>query len=191
MAGDTYISDIKDALNFGGLEKFQVGKSDRNRTLLLPDLSPIPAGALIVSAKLRLFLENQQKVNSQKNDPILMEVFALTVPWDEGTNVGTNGVPNNGASWDERTAILDWTADGAEGDYRTPNVGQTPIPFAATNDWIQVNDVVAIIQEWVDGVSPNYGLILTSTHANNQNYSSTEDTQPNRYPRIEVTYTPP
>ncbi len=189
--GDTLIAKNKDELNFGSVGKLQVGLHDTRRTLLLPNLSPIPAGALIVSAKLRLFLENQGKKNSEKDDPIIMELFPLTVPWVVGTNDGSAGVPNNGASWNERTATLPWTADGAEGDYRTPNVGQTTIPFAATNDWVQVDDITAIVQEWVDGVTTNYGLILTGTHGNTQNFSSDDDIQPERYPRIEVVYAPP
>jgi len=191
MAADTYIAQNNANLNFGREINFLVGLHNERHTLLLPDLSSIPAGALIQSAKLRLFLDKQDKDNTESLDPIVMEVFPLTVPWDEGTNDGTIAVPNDGASWNERKPTLTWTGAGGDGDYQIPNVGQVSIPFAAKAEWITVNDIVAIVQEWVDGVSPNYGLILTGTHGNTQRFISNDDIQPGLSPIIEVVYTPP
>ena len=124
------------------------------------DVSTLPPGTEIVSAKLR---QMASKVFKRENSPKLISAYALSESWSEGSATGV--FASDGASYETRDAIVPWTTLG--GTYgATPisaatdeSSGISPPPSNFNGGWVSW-DLTALVQEWVDGVRPNYGVIL-------------------------------
>lgn len=102
------------------------------RTFLQYDLSAIPYGSVIRSAKLRLycyFWKGEQAANFTNN------VVRVTEDWDELTLCW-----NNMPQWDANKLYL-------PADTYPPTAN-------SWTDW----DITSLVQEWVNLVHPNYGL---------------------------------
>lgn len=102
------------------------------RTFLQYDLSYIPYGSVINSAKLRLYCyewKGEQAANYTTN------IARVTEDWDELTLCWYN-MP----AWDSENLYL-------PEDVYPPEAG-------TWTDW----DITALVQEWVNQIHPNYGL---------------------------------
>jgi hypothetical protein len=152
-----------------------------NRTIVKWDLSAIPPTAIIKSATLSLFMYGYEltggdayyEISAHKilnHDPI---VASCTWNTYDGVDSWTGGF--DGGAQDlaisESTAVVDKTFG-----YKSWNVTQ-------------------MIQQWVNGPSTNFGLMLNadSTAASNSNryFNSTEHSSPDQRPKLTITYIPP
>lgn len=134
------------------------------RGLLRFDLSDIPSNATITSAKLYLYeLDN-------KPDQVTY-VYRVTTAWTE-----------TGVTW-----ATPWIQPG--GDFYSETAYALYIPNQ--KNCSVALDVSGLVQNWVSGRHPNYGLMLYSTGPNHIiSYTTKEDAKnPERAPRLEITYT--
>ena len=127
------------------------------------DLSGLPAGQTINSAKFHVDFCN----DPPDHTGIVIDVHYLTRDWDEATvswtnasNVGGNPVP--------------WTTPG--GDYEVePAMQLNDIGDPAIWDEMILADFGPMVQAWLNGRKPNYGLIykyrVESPDPNNINFN--------------------
>jgi hypothetical protein len=163
---DTYIQADKPTTNYGA-EKVMEVRPDNNadrRGLLTFNLSDIPTGAIITSA--RLYLYEQDEKPGQ-----ITYLYRVTRAWAEST--ATWGAP--------------WTIPG--GDFDQSIAYGLYLPNQK-NCYASL-DLTNLVQAWVNQDFPNYGVLLYSTGPNHIiQYTAKEETNnPERRPRLEVTYT--
>lgn len=146
------------------------------RTLLQFDLSAIPAATVIDAAIFKMYLYFW----CGKNDTV--KAYEVTSEWTEGDGA-TSGVTWN---YRDKNGPVPWTAAG--GDYNTTTAGSFNIK---STGWYSI-DLTTLVQEWIDGSAPNYGIILAPplSAGNHLNYyHSRENTYfANLRPGLTVTY---
>jgi Tfp pilus assembly protein PilX len=155
-----------------------VAANDAKRVLLRFDTSAIAPGTLIQSASLRI---NVTGVNGPTANPKKVSAYALTQSWTESL-----------VTWNKKDAV-NWTTAG--GTYRTSAVavaveeasGTSPPPGSFRTGWLSWN-VTALVQEWVDGVTPNNGVLLISTVADEQIAASKENTTAANRPQLVISW---
>ena len=133
---DAWIDEGAPAANFGGDPQLHVGRISaqvavfNRRTLVQFDLSPLPAGATIVSAKLQLY----------------------QVGWNGSTqyNIWPDAVLRT--AWTE--AAVTWATQPP-----FANQGDPPVPIDTSNGW-KTWDVANIVGNWVSGKNENLGIVL-------------------------------
>ncbi|WP_342713640.1 DNRLRE domain-containing protein [Oceanisphaera psychrotolerans] len=157
-AGDTFILSVNQTHNMGsdtGLQVEVENKGHRRAALLRFDLGTLPADAKVHSAKLRLHAHN--RVGNQNWN---LQVHRIKESWTE-----------NGATWLSRDGSQNWSG-GPGGSYAPTVVASLPV---AGTGWYEF-DVTALVQEWLDGVSPNNGvqIIADAPQKNGLEFSSRE-----------------
>lgn len=133
------------------------------------NLSSIPSGATVQSASLRLVKSGGSGV------PFTMRLMRNTSSWVEGTDCGSGGGT-------------------------LPSFNSTPVTTFSANPadaigTVYTIDITALVQGWVNGTFPNYGLTLQGpdsapTFSNMDYYSDDYGTASDR-PRLIVDFTPP
>ena len=187
---DAYIDNQSAIANFGAASslKFkQVSATDQMRALLKFDASGIPAGTVIQSATLRLDVTS---VLSASNNSKAISAYALTQAWTEGSKTGSGTA--DGVTWTKRIPPTSWSNFG--GTYRTASVamaveessGLSPPPGSFRTGWLSW-DLKALMQEWVDGVTVNNGVLLISTVTDEQSVDSKEKGG-STIPQLVITY---
>ena len=131
---------------YGNLKNLRVGVTNNGggsfHTLIRFDvMSTLPAGATIASATLRLYEHDHRG-----SQTITGEAHKLTQDWVELQ-----------ANWSNASSGVPWTSGGG-GTYDAAVIDSTTVNFApdAWREW----DVTPLVQEWVDGVSPDYGIAV-------------------------------
>jgi hypothetical protein len=134
------------------------------RGLLRFDLSDIPAGASVTSA--RFYLVPQDDRTGQAT-----YLYRLTSGWSESS-----------ATWSSP-----WLEPG--GDFGD-SFSYAQILNEQKNCAIEVN-ITGLVQAWVDGDFPNYGILLSTEGSNPpMRYTAKEDSaNPEEAPRLLVSYT--
>lgn len=176
---DTFIMNNAASSNLGNLTRFAIEGdiSQLKRSLLLFDLSSIPAGATITSATLTL-----EKISSDiATDSI--SVHAITRSWVEG-----DGTAGSGTTWNTYDGASSWTTGG--GDFNVTASATTVVTAAAgPQDW----DLTSLVQDWVDSVQVNYGVLLKrepeAKSAQPLHYFSSRELTP--APQLTVVYSLP
>lgn len=135
-----------------------------NRGLVRFDLSDIPAGSTITSA--RFYLVPQDDRTGQAT-----YIYRLTTGWSEAS-----------ANWQSP-----WSSPGGDFD---SNLSYAQILNEQKNCAIEV-DITGLVQAWVDGDFPNYGMLLYAVGSSPPlRYTSKEDSaNPEQAPRLLVAYT--
>lgn len=175
---DTFlVSEVpQDGNNFGasgtigceGIEK---------RGLLRFDLTAIPPGATIVSARLHLAMTAESAGGT-------VTLATLGEAWTEGDLVGASGVAN----WNQRTAGQAWTTAGAGSP---GSAGVQIASFAAPQSGAVSADVAATaIQSWVDTPSGNFGAVLSSSGGGDVRIDASESATAGNRPELVVTFFP-
>ncbi len=183
-------------LSSGGGPHIFVGRTSGNsggnnlrRGLVRFDVSEIPTGSTIVSAKVRM-----QIVWRPQNAayPVTTSLHRCTADWGEGdsNSPGGAGVPAapGDATWTDRFhPDVAWATPG--GDFDTqPSSGVSVIgagPYIFEGD-----GVAADVQSWVDG-EPNFGWILVgdeSVPSSAARWVSRENVAPTLHPILTVEF---
>lgn len=144
-SSDTYINSAASATNYGANDPLLVGDLDVNRTLLHFDTSTIPAGTAITSAQLRLMVTGVSGPGGASGGEL--NVYRVTEAWTE---------PN--ATWNNRDTGTAWSTAG--GVYNATLIATVTVADGYTGA-VDLN-ITALVQAWIDNVSPNRGLILTN-----------------------------
>ena len=136
-----------------------------NRALFQFDLSGLPAGATLSSASLTI-----QSNNTHSGD--FADVKRMTTAWTEIAN------------WNTTDGSTAWGTAG--GDFDSTVLG-TLIPDSSQ----QQADITSLVQSWVNGTLPNYGVILDprGVDAGDAQWESREDGTAERRPVIRAYYT--
>lgn len=112
------------------------------RTFLQYDLSSIPVNAILVSAKLKVYCYH----------------------WNDNASKGTTNISKVTEDWSEET--LCWNVQPVTtGSYLTSDVYAPAV--GTWSDW----DITTLVQEWLDGVSPNYGLYIKNNNEGSYRYN--------------------
>ena len=140
----------------------------RSRSLILFDVSAIPAGSIVTGVQFTLSVTRRPDPD-QHTGPLDSD-FSLSrmlVGWGEGRGgevTGSNPQPGD-ATWDERHfGSASWTTPGGQvgTDYANDPSTTTSISGVGPYIWGSTPAFVSDIQSWVDDPSTNFGLILIS-----------------------------
>lgn len=138
----------------------QTCTNSHRRALMQFDLSGIPSDATILSVSLTV---NSNRVGTSGSPADVYALHRMTTDWGEGTSndnfgLGTTAVAPD-ATWnDAMTGSSAWTTAG--GDFI--GTASSSAAFAPIGDSTIPNstNLVADVQNWLDGVNPNYGWVL-------------------------------
>ena len=135
------------------------------RALVQFDLSALPAGAVVNSAALELFLN----ASSQPSQSMGMTSYRVTRAWTESS-----------ATWNG-------TADAFAEAYGSVTV------FADENQKFVSLDVTGLAQAWANGNQTNYGIMLRGAEGGETNWKQfgTRELGPGFEPRLVIQYSPP
>ena len=177
---DSYVDNgaAQQAYNYGRTNTLQTYTGSRTTQAMVSfDVSAIAAGTTILSAKLRFHVSG---VTSPSSSTKTIAAYALTQSWLEGTRNGT--APADGVTWLTRNGTVGWTTAGGTRsataiDIATEeNSGVSPLSSGFSSGWVTW-DLTPLVQQWVDGISVNNGVILVPSTVANQDkmqYDSSE-----------------
>ncbi|HDL02298.1 MAG TPA: DNRLRE domain-containing protein, partial [Candidatus Pacearchaeota archaeon] len=150
---DTYLRENQ-STNYGTSTTLRLGTAKTAggtelRPLLYFDTSTIPSVNTITNANISIYL-----TSSDTNENLTLNLYRLTSNWTE-----------ENASWYNKDASTNWTTPGS--DYDTEIIASTII----TNQtgWYNFT-ITTLARNWVNGTSPNYGLMLYAPNANVSNW---------------------
>ncbi len=180
VSEDTYISGWTPGTNFGSRAELVVRQGGIRAPLLKFDLSSIPADATFESATLSMYYLGY---DSGHHD-LTVQVHALKRDWQE-----------NAATWLFATGTDMWGAPGAgdtASDVEATPVASVVVKPATTTTKVQF-DVTSLVQRWVSGSLPNYGMLLKGVGNVSTQYTFRSSEQPyvpnQQYvPVLEVSY---
>jgi hypothetical protein len=163
-----YKTDILSVYTFGG---------NVQRTLMRFDLSGVvlETGQRLSSATLTL--SASLSYGGSGGQPT--EIYALTRPWTE-----------DGLTWNRATASTPWSAPG--GDFVGQGWATTGPPFAVSTATPSQNgeqvtwDVRELVDQWLEGLAPNHGLLLKSVEGNGLIFTQRESSSANLRPVLRL-----
>ncbi len=173
-SADTFIKGLNGSNN-GSDDELKVGRDNGGPhlySLLRFDVSSVPAGTAITSATLRLY-----QFDSNRSGNFNARAYRIDQDWTE-----------SGADWSTADGATAWSGGGG-GTYSAPPVATTSIEIG-TDGWYEW-DVTSLMQEWVDGISPNYGIQITYDSVNagrNVSFASKEHSNAERRPQLVIEY---
>lgn len=106
-------------------------------------------------------------------------VFSILVANDSGQNVNVHRILGD---WGETSV----TWNSFNGNFDPTVIGS----FTATWGWQSV-DLTALVQDWVDGATPNFGILLEQGSTDFSRYWSSEYEVVEERPKLEISYTSP
>lgn len=166
---DAYIMSDQPSTRPGQIDagNLKVGLNSANgiqRTLIKFDLSTLPATSKIISASLVLY---PKEVSPSGDGPMAVEARAIFSPWS--------------------SFFVSWSNAPSYGPVRSN--ANVPGSVNTAVSW----DVKDLVNDWVKGTVPNYGLILLGDENNQRlrNFYSHDDNVFNGFkPRLYVEYDP-
>lgn len=170
---DTYIRAKAPLNNYGAASNLIVDResTDLQRALLWFDLGEIPSNAPIVRATLTM---QATQIDGKLN----ILIYQVNRAWVEGSGNGTMGTAN----WSLCQSGVAWASAG--GDYKASSAATLTTGATGPHTW----DVTSLVQSWVAGSSPNYGVMVASPDGGGNRtvtYDSREGTTP---PRLTIEY---
>ncbi len=169
---DTYIFNTSPSTVRGSettfVQDYDTATVER-RSLLLFDLSSIPAGATITSAEFDFYVTAEGQG---------FNMYRMLVPWDEAS-VTYESIGNRHFQADDVDAesSIDTSWTGHDG----------------LTEFSSVSIPAETIQDWVDGTLPNYGWMMIATDipgGDGQQLASRENGTQDRNPKLIVNYFP-
>lgn len=172
----------------------QNGTGDVRRVLVAFDVAAVvPAKARILNARIEF-----TSSRSTATGPVTASVHRVEASWGEGASVGASGEGGGGpampgdATWLHRhyPNVL-WNTPG--GDYAPASVSAT-IPVLGTFVFPTTTQLIADVQDWLDGRRPNHGWLVRTeeTQAGTaRRLDSKDNTSPSALqPRLLLVYMP-
>ena len=146
--------------------KPQAAGNDERRIVIEFDLSSIPGSDTVLTASLDL--SELDAVTGQT-----ISVYRLTSPWEEAF-----------VSWNKGTQTISWVTPG--GDY-DPAAWAS---FSPASAGLRQVDVTTLVQGWLDGTYPNYGMLLMANGSDgNVRFYSREAPAAGDRPTLQVQHT--
>ena len=153
---DSYVNVGSPTANNNGLERMAVtgyGSTNYQRGYVRFDLSGLPAGAPIVSAKLYLYAYDQA---GSRGSSGFYGLYPVTRSWTDSQ-----------VTWNNATTGTAWTTPG--GDFGASEDATSPKQAPASVPCWYSFDVTARVQAWLAGSSTNYGWVLKCTDESRSN----------------------
>jgi len=178
LGKDAYISSANSTSNFGNgddgvLITWILTWFYRNQ-LIQFDLSTIPTNAHILSAQLQLY--------SKSGSSGKVNVYRLTRDWTEGTKSGSGTA--DGVTWKTYDGSNSWTTSG--GDFAHTLVDSNSVDGNVNG--FQSWELAPLVQDWLAGKYPNYGVLLKATGLMSAAFAGKEDATPANRPKLGITY---
>lgn len=162
------------------------------RGLIAFDVSSVPAGATITSVSLTLHMS--RTVSGASN----IQMRRVLADWGEGTSAAGRGegggAPSttNDATWVHRFfSGTRWNTPG--GDFSTTVSATTSVGITETFYTWSGAGLVADVQAWVNGTSPNFGWILLGNEVSTgtaKRFDSSENSTVANRPSLVIQYMP-
>ncbi len=170
---DADIHSGASTFNDGADSYMRVGSDSyfgNERALLKFDLSEIPAGSRIEWATLSLYYAMPGATGSEED--MNLSVHRLTKDWQE--------------------MAVTWANMGSSSDAQVYAEINLPGGYGATDKWYEW-DVTALVQEWVSGARPNYGLAVHGKEGPPPayRYFTTKEMGQGYEAKLEVSWEPP
>ncbi|RDH85507.1 MAG: hypothetical protein DIZ78_11250 [endosymbiont of Escarpia spicata] len=175
---DAYIYQWQSDWNYGAHVNLVAAHQANavRHSLLRFNIGAIPAGARVTSANLELYS------NATSWASTTIDVHRLNNEWVEGGETGGIGP---GANWTERDSAVAWSAAG--GDFETRSAASAVT--SGDVGWV-IWDITGLVNDWVSGETPNYGLLLAPTvDYQGAEFDSSDATDPTTHPKLTITYT--
>lgn len=180
---DTELDATNPSKNYGASPSLQL-KQNTYLPLLRFDLSTLPPGSRITDAQLVLYREDPGSLSLSLRG---VDAFRVLEAWIPGTKNGATSA--DGATWQTRDGTTGWQVAGATIDTASAldyahyhsYLSPPSISWAVTN----------LVQGWIDGRYPNYGLILNPSSSFTEGYGATEAADPTHAPKLVIKYIPP
>ncbi|MBL8451170.1 MAG: DNRLRE domain-containing protein, partial [Zoogloea sp.] len=181
---DTYLSADNPDKNYGGKDIFML-KQGINYPLLQFDLSLLPVGSRIVEAKLLLYRKDPGSLSLSARS---VDAHRVLEPWVAGSKDGTTAA--DGATWLTRDGSMAWKSTAGTVDSASA-LDSTHIHFYLWGtQWMEWN-LTSLVQGWVDGRYPNYGVMLRPTsNFSTEEYVSAEGDGA-QVPKLAIKYVAP
>ncbi len=174
---DTWITFESPTNNYGATSQMTISTAGNNRKYFLSkfDVSAVPSGSQIISAKLALYHE-YISVNSGDE----FSLYSMQQAWDEGSGNWSNS--GDGATWNTSDGSNAWSWDSNH----DANVIATSSVINSAAGW-QEWDIKVLVQDWVSGAKDNHGLLVKGNDgiASTTFYGS--DNWSNK-PKLTITY---
>jgi hypothetical protein len=182
---DTLIDWWSQNTNYGNEPTFSIrggnydyGRQDIHSTLVKFDLSPLPAGAAVNSARLEIYLTARTNAGSAYISP-----YQAVRSWTE-----------SGATWNKADGVASWSLAGCNG-IPTDRMGdasdKVQPPPDITGVWVTM-DVTAIVRNWAADPQSNRGFLLHDEGGNSVGYTfaSSENASTSIRPKLVIEYWP-
>jgi hypothetical protein len=111
------------------------------------------------------------------NPGVPMEVYRVLAPWNEQS-----------LTWLQRISNVPWSTPGGDFVGEGGQAYATSTNSPATDQQVSW-DVTGLVDEWVEQVNPNYGLLLRSYNHNGLTFIQRESPNTNSRPALTVTST--
>ncbi len=189
-------------VNYGQNENLLLMRNGRENTLLVYDLSSIPANSLILNATLDLYNETASSGSATIYERRVL-LFQVLRDWDEGnqSNSPIDASGKHGATGDhafdfftgEGTDIA-WNERGMQAgtDYASIENCYSDI---ADEGWYQW-DITELVRPWVRNEVPNYGMVLRDAtgyedgHTDSRSFRSSQYPDADFRPKLTIRYNP-
>lgn len=180
---DTELDASSPSKNYGGSASLQLQRNTY-LPLLRFDLSSLPPGSRITDAQLVLYREDPGSLSLSLRG---VDAFRVLEAWIPGTKNGATSA--DGATWQTRDGATTWQVAGASIDTASA------LDYAHYHSYLSLPtitwSVTNLVQGWVDGRYPNYGLILNPSTSFTEGYGATEAADPTHAPKLVIKYVPP
>lgn len=190
---NTLFEDVSGSLSNGAGDYLFAGRTrifEARRALLYFDLSPIPAGSTILSARLSLYM------SMTIAGDVTVSLHRVTSDWGEGTSdapdeegKGTAATPGD-ATWLHRFTPSDLWGDPG-GDFIGPASAVSTVVDVGLYRWKASTMTVLDVQGWLDEPSTNFGWIVRgdeSTSTTTKRFNSREHPDAATRPTLEIVY---
>jgi hypothetical protein len=177
---DTFVGGNSTSVYAENVSLFMGFGSREWRPVLQFDVSGIPAGSTVTSAKLRLHNWDDGSTNA---GPLTVTAYGVEQAWTEKWG-------NKGANWYDRVkqggGALQWSTPGVS--YSTGDSAIATFDSTAAPQWVEWQ-VAPLVQGWIDGASTNNGVVLVpdagSAFANSRSADYGDSAL---HPQLVVTY---
>ena len=169
---DTFLSAAEPRKNHGDQRKLRVSR--RNEALLRFDVAAIPANAVVTSAALTVFVNGGDDEDDDDCDD----------GDHEGHPIAPLKLHRVTRAWAERTVT--YASFGQQFDPAVAGV----IALSNRTSYKTV-DLTPLVQSWVNGTRPNYGLLIDTQGRAHTLIVSSEQPHVNQRPALRITYTTP
>jgi len=155
---DVHLNDREPSSNYGSNLNLWVSAyhqtvfDETQRTLIRFDLSSLAPGTTIASAELMLYTWQEHGPEG------VYDAHLMPGPWVEGE-----------ATWSASASGQSWTSPG--GDYDPTIIDSCTKVNVVVNVWMSW-DITDTVQDWVDSVVPNYGVLLKGAGDETQGVAS-------------------